>query len=108
MEYQQNNSEYLQLNTTWHQEDAAWKAKQILQAINRNKIEVKTIAEIGCGAGEILVQLQQNLADKTIAFSGLDIALDAIAMAKPKEKATYKIYHIPLDISALSILLTIQ
>lgn len=146
MEYQQHNSEYLQLNPTWHQQDAAWKAQQILQAISSNKIEAKTIAEIGCGSGEILVQLQQNLTDKTIAFSGFDIALDAITIAKPKEnsklqyftkdptklddrfdvlliidviehiddylgfiksikeKATYKIYHIPLDMSALSII----
>lgn len=109
--------------------------------MKRNNLHPKTVAEIGCGAGEILNQLHQRLEDKTILFSGYEISPDAYNLCKQRtkdrlgffqedlletsqtldllllidvfehvedyigfirksaNKATYKIYHIPLDIS---------
>ena len=144
-DYVQTNSSYLHANPTWHVEDSAWKATQILKLIERNKLTPKSIVEIGCGAGEILNQLQQRMKDKDIDFSGYEIAPDAFKLAhtrtkerliffqedllqnnhaydlllmidvfehvedyigfvrKCNTKATYKIYHIPLDMSLWSI-----
>ncbi len=43
---------YLELNPTWHVEDSPWKAKQIFEIIHRNRLQPKSICEIGCGAGD--------------------------------------------------------
>lgn len=145
-EYTAENSNYLQTNPTWHVQDSPWKATQILKMLERNKLQPASVVEIGCGAGEILNQLQQRMDDKSIQFSGYEIAPDAFKLAqtrqrsnltyycedllqnnntydlllmidvfehvddylgfikKASDKAQYKIYHIPLDISLWSVL----
>jgi SAM-dependent methyltransferase len=144
-EYTSQNSKYLNANPTWHAEDSPWKATQVLKLIERNTLQPKTIAEIGCGAGEILNQLHQRMDDKSIHFAGYEIAPDAYKLAQTRvkerlqffqddllqidttfdlllmmdvfehvedyigfvrkcnSKATYKIYHIPLDMNIWSI-----
>lgn len=143
--YTASDSDYLHQNPCWHVEDSPWKATQILRIMEKNQLHPKTVVEIGCGAGEILNQLHARLPDKSISFSGYEIAPDAMRMAEERrkerldfyqenlldtdrhfdlllmidvfehvddyigfiraasEKATYKIYHIPLDISMFSI-----
>ncbi len=145
-EYTEENSEYLKDNPTWHVEQSPWKATQVLKMVERNKLQPKTVVEIGCGAGEILNQLYQRMPDKNVEFSGYEIAPDAFTLSqsrtrdrlhffhedllqsnnkfdlmlmidvfehvddylgflrKSKEKATYKIFHIPMDIAVLSVL----
>lgn len=145
IDYSKDDSNYLQANPTWHVEDSAWKATQILKLLEGNNLTPKSIVEIGCGAGEILNQLQQRMSDKEIDFSGYEIAPDAFKLAQTRAKerlhffqedlllnnntyelllmidvfehvedyigfvrkctakATYKIYHIPLDMSIWSI-----
>jgi 2-polyprenyl-3-methyl-5-hydroxy-6-metoxy-1,4-benzoquinol methylase len=144
--YASENSDYLKQNPTWHIEDSPWKATQILKMIERNQLKPATVAEIGCGAGEILNQLESRSQDKTVQFSGFEISPDAFQMAQERKKerlhffkenllessqrfdlllvidvfehvpdymnflskcsnkATYKIYHVPLDMSVLSVL----
>ena len=55
------SGEYAAKNPTYHVEDSAWKAHQILKIIQRNNLQPLSICEVGCGAGEILRQLQSNL-----------------------------------------------
>ncbi|MGH2649253.1 MAG: class I SAM-dependent methyltransferase [Ginsengibacter sp.] len=83
--YTKENGDYLQNNPTWHVEDSPWKAKQILKIFDRNGINPKSIAEIGCGAGEILNQLYLAMPQDVI-FTGYDISTDAIKIAKQREK----------------------
>ena len=56
-----NSGQYLE-NTggTWHSEDSLWKAQQISRIIDNNHLHPKKIAEIGCGAGQILVSLSKT------------------------------------------------
>ena len=91
-EYTAENSNYLQTNPGWHVEDSAWKATQILKMLERNKLQPKSVVEVGCGAGEILNQLQQRMADKTIRFSGYEIAPDAFKMAQTRQKENLHFY----------------
>ncbi|MEI6346728.1 MAG: class I SAM-dependent methyltransferase [Bacteroidota bacterium] len=79
-----NDSTYLSNNPTWHEEDAQFKSDKILQILNRNHINYKTVCEIGCGSGEILVQLASKL-DEQIHFCGFDISKDAIEIAEKKQ-----------------------
>jgi hypothetical protein len=83
--YLKENGDYLNNNPTWHVEDSPWKAKQILKIIGRNDLNPKTIAEIGCGAGEILNQLHLKMTND-VSFFGYDISIDAINIAKKREK----------------------
>ncbi|HVQ39324.1 MAG TPA: hypothetical protein VMS31_17425, partial [Pyrinomonadaceae bacterium] len=53
--------EYVERNPTYHVEDSPWKAQHILSLMQKNALQPRTICEIGCGAGEILRQLQSWL-----------------------------------------------
>jgi 2-polyprenyl-3-methyl-5-hydroxy-6-metoxy-1,4-benzoquinol methylase len=83
--YTEEDGEYKKNNPTWHVEDSPWKAKQVLKILNRNAMNPKTIAEIGCGAGEILNQLHLKMSPQT-HFYGFDISSDAITLARQREK----------------------
>jgi cyclopropane fatty-acyl-phospholipid synthase-like methyltransferase len=134
--------EYLEKNPTYHVEDSSWKAEQILRLMKKNQLQPRTVCEVGCGAGEILRQLQTQLPADT-EFFGYEISPHAFALCEPRAnerlqfkcedlltgntpgfdlllcidvfehvpdylsflrdvraKARYKIFHIPLDMSA--------
>jgi cyclopropane fatty-acyl-phospholipid synthase-like methyltransferase len=134
--------EYVERNPTYHVEDSAWKAGQILRMIEKHDLQPQSICEVGCGAGEILKQLQSGLPADT-RFSGYEISPQAFALCQERanqglkffcedllaaktanfdlllcldvfehvedyfsflrglrDKATHKIFHIPLDLSA--------
>jgi hypothetical protein len=90
--YTEEKGEYLKNNPNWHIEDSHWKAKQILKMLSRNSIHPKSIAEIGCGAGEILNQLHLSM-PKDVSFKGYDISIDAINLAKERDKERLKFEH---------------
>jgi Methyltransferase domain len=139
--------EYLAKNPKWHEEDSPWKAKQILRMIKKHNLQPRSICEIGCGAGEIINVMYNELPDH-ISFAGYEISPYAHELSKRKtkerlrfylkdlllekdvyydillvidvvehvedyfnflriirEKAEYKIFHIPLDISIQKVLL---
>ncbi len=147
MDNMYNNGTYLQNNPTWHVEDSPWKATNIMKMIIKNNITPKLVCEIGCGAGEILIQLSKRMNANVMlhgyetsrqAFSlctqktnerityflkdivstnddyyyDLILVIDVIEHVKDyygfidkiKSKGKYKIFHIPLDISARSIM----
>lgn len=79
-----NDNTYLAKNPTWHEEDASFKASKIIKLLERNSISYRTVSEIGCGSGEILVQLEYQLPEVK-KFFGFDISKDAINIAKKKE-----------------------
>ena len=75
--------DYLIRNPTWHVEDSPWKAKQIIRMLTRNSLAPKTICEVGCGAGEILRHLQQNLSEQCL-FWGYEVSPQAFALCKQR------------------------
>lgn len=83
--YTKQDGKYLQNNPTWHVEDSPWKARQIIKALDRNSFEIKSVVEVGCGAGEILNQLYQSMPED-INFTGYDISIDAIQIAESRKK----------------------
>jgi SAM-dependent methyltransferase len=138
---------YLDKNPTWHVEDSPWKAEQIMRIINRNGIRPRTVCEIGCGAGEILRQLQHKIG-ADCDFWGYEISPQAFALCTERgngklhfrnkdilddsdlhfdvlllidliehledylgflrsvrHMSTYKVFHIPLDLSVQTVLL---
>lgn len=135
---------YLANNATWHVQDSPWKARQVAAMLSRNGLRPRTVAEIGCGAGEILNQLSAIMPGSI--FSGYELSPQAFELCATrasanvryfcedllqtqaffdcllcmdvfehvrdymsflvglKRKATYKIFHIPLDLSVLAVL----
>src|SRR5256885_2163026 len=75
--------EYLKKNPTWHVEESPWKAKQILHMMARQMLTPTKICEIGCGVGEVLKQLQDQM-DTSCQFWGYDISPQAIQLATPR------------------------
>ncbi|WP_081851142.1 bifunctional 2-polyprenyl-6-hydroxyphenol methylase/3-demethylubiquinol 3-O-methyltransferase UbiG [Bradyrhizobium sp. URHD0069] len=80
-----SNTEYLASNPTWHVEDSPWKAQKIYEILRRNNLKPSRIAEIGCGAGEILVQLKAHLPESS--FVGYEMSEQAFALARSRERA---------------------
>jgi cyclopropane fatty-acyl-phospholipid synthase-like methyltransferase len=79
------DSTYLSHNPTWHVEDSAWKAEQIVQMLSSNGLHPHTVCEVGCGAGEILSQLHTRL-PPDVTFHGYDISPQAIALAQQRQR----------------------
>lgn len=139
------NGEYLAKNPLWHLEESEWKAVQITRMLQKNQISPATVCDVGCGAGEVLRQLQKTL-NNDCKLYGYDVSPQAIELAlcranerlhfclgdlcvvegawfdlilaldvfehvedyygflrQLKAKAHYKIFHIPLDISAQTV-----
>tara|TARA_Y200000002_G_scaffold316418_1_gene274730 strand:+ start:384 stop:1082 length:699 start_codon:yes stop_codon:yes gene_type:complete len=78
-----NNSEYMDKNPSWHVEHSAWKADQVKKIINQNDLTLNKIIEVGCGAGEILVNLSKDYPNRK--FIGYEISKEIFAIAKNKE-----------------------
>jgi SAM-dependent methyltransferase len=63
---------YDKLNPSWDTEDSAWKAGLVADLLARHRLQPRTLAEIGCGAGAVLAALQPRLPDTEL--HGWDIA----------------------------------
>lgn len=74
---------YLRRNPTWHVEDSPPKARQIEKMLRRNGLMPRTVAEIGCGAGEILVQLQKTFPDSD--YFGFEVSPQAFSLCRERE-----------------------
>ena len=55
------NGDYLQRNPSWHVAYSPAKAALIQSMMERARIAPRAICEVGCGAGEVLRQLQLKL-----------------------------------------------
>lgn len=77
------DGEYLAKNPAWHVEESAWKARHVLRMLRQNRVSPRTVCDVGCGAGEVLKQLKENL-DRECVFWGYDISPQAIDLAKTR------------------------
>ena len=89
------NGAYLEKNPGWHIEESPWKARQVHRMLKKRNLTPHTICEVGCGAGEVLNELQKLLQDQTVLW-GYDISPQAIALCRPKtnERLHFKLADI--------------
>ena len=74
---------YSHLAPDWHTDESAAKAREILRLLQSHRLTPRTICEVGCGAGEVLRQLQMALpADAEL--TGYDISPQAIELTQPR------------------------
>ncbi|WP_337270769.1 class I SAM-dependent methyltransferase [Oryzifoliimicrobium ureilyticus] len=76
------SSQYAELNPTWHEEDSPWKAQQIAKIIQKNGVKFSSLCEVGCGTGEILLNLSRTFPNAK--FDGYEVAPHAYQRAKTK------------------------
>lgn len=89
------SDEYLKLNPSWHVEESEWKAKHILRLMKLHHITPETVCEVGCGAGEVLRQLQMRMDDACL-FWGYDISPEALELAT--SRANDRLHFVLADI----------
>ena len=85
---------YLENNPGWHVGDAPWKSTQILKMIRKHSLQPATVCEIGCGAGETLNRLCEELHDTQ--FSGYEISPQAFELCLTREKE--RLHFFPGDL----------
>jgi cyclopropane fatty-acyl-phospholipid synthase-like methyltransferase len=90
--------EYIEKNPTYHVEDSSWKAGEVLKLIEKHRLAPQTICEVGCGAGEILKQLQMRLSAET-RFFGYEISPQAYALCQQRENDRLKFFCEDLIVS---------
>jgi len=78
------NGKYLENNPTWHVEYSPWKARNVQGLLQHMRLHPKTVCEVGCGAGEVLRQLQLKM-HSDCRFWGYDVAPAAIELARERE-----------------------
>jgi cyclopropane fatty-acyl-phospholipid synthase-like methyltransferase len=86
---------YLQKNPLWHADESPFKVTQILHMLQKNRLNPRTLCEVGCGAGEVLKLLQERL-DTGCSFWGYEISPQALEICKSKanEKLQFKLADI--------------
>lgn len=79
------DGQYFEKNPMWHEEEAHWKAHNIIKLIKKNNVNPQTICDIGCGSGGILNEMSKNL-NNEIKFYGYEISPQAFKICKKKAK----------------------
>lgn len=80
---------YMEAVRDWHASDAPWKAGKILSMLDAHGIAPETICDVGCGAGEVVAELQRRMGPN-VEFRGYDVSPQAIAICRPKENPKLK------------------
>jgi cyclopropane fatty-acyl-phospholipid synthase-like methyltransferase len=83
---------YLERNPTWHEEEAPWRARMVLQMLQKHAIKPRTVCEVGCGAGGVLEQLSLRLPADT-RFEGFEISPQAYELCLPKQEQNL-VFHL--------------
>ena len=91
------NGTYFKNNPDWDIADAPWKVKVMVGLLQKNKIKATDVIEIGCGAGENLVELAKQY-PSIQQLRGYDISPQAIELAK--HKSTDRIHFFNDDLAA--------
>ena len=85
------SGKYLDSNPDWHAADAPYKARWINEILYRNLVDPTSIVEIGCGSGDILVNLENYFPQAML--TGYDISPQACSISSSKETDHLSFYE---------------
>jgi cyclopropane fatty-acyl-phospholipid synthase-like methyltransferase len=83
--------EYQEKNPSFHVEDSPWKARQIQKMLNLQGASLSRVADVGCGAGEILAQLAKLY--PAAKFEGFEMSPQGFALCTQRESDRVKFYN---------------
>lgn len=75
IEKRYHDGSYLANNPDWDRQDCLWKSNLVKHVLNEFKINLKSVCEIGCGTGDVLVHLKKSYPD--CEYTGYDISPQA-------------------------------
>jgi SAM-dependent methyltransferase len=75
-----DDGRYLSNNPGWHEDDAAWKAAQVLSLLGYRNFRPESIVDIGCGTGGVL-EVIANAMDGT-RLVGYDLSQQALGVVE--------------------------
>jgi SAM-dependent methyltransferase len=76
---------YQKTHPSWHVEESPFKVRQIRRMLSRHTLPLRTLCDVGCGAGAVLTELQEYLPGDCQCW-GYDVSQYAIAMAKQRTR----------------------
>ena len=83
---------YLEKVREWHAGDSPWKASKVLRMLRSRHLSPKSVCDVGCGAGKILVEMQRKMPQEVV-FCGYDISPQAISIARPQENSKLHFFN---------------
>jgi SAM-dependent methyltransferase len=91
---------YLDSNPSWHVEHSAWKARQVAAMLARNRLQPRSVCDVGCGVGEVLNELQRLL-DPATSFVGYEVSPQAYELARTRasERLRFVLGALPAESS---------
>lgn len=85
------DGQYLEKNPSFHVEDSPWKAGQILRMLRSVSLCPGLVAEVGCGAGEIPVQLSRELVDT--CFDGYELSPQGFVLCQTRQSGRIRFFN---------------
>jgi SAM-dependent methyltransferase len=82
---------YLAESPGWHAGDAPFKAKHVCDLIDRNRLKVETLVDVGCGAGFVSREVARHLPSTEV--TGFEISADAATLWPDNRPANLKYHH---------------
>lgn len=76
---QYDDGRYRQHNADWHDQDASWKALQIVDLLSSVALQPASVCDVGCGTGGVLANLSRFLPHATMV--GFEPSQDAVQLA---------------------------
>jgi len=92
---------YAASNPNYHIADSDWKARHVLALLQRHGVAPGSVAEVGCGAGEIVKRICDAM-PAVREFEGWEISPQAIALCREREGGRLVFRHGDLLASELS------
>lgn len=77
------NDKYGSNNPNWHSEDSSWKANKIVRLLRRFGFVPSTVAEVGSGAGGVLVDVVSNI---STSATGVGYEPSSLAYATAQQR----------------------
>lgn len=84
-----NDGCYLSRNPGWHENDATWKASQVLSLLADQNLRPASIVDVGCGTGGVLEVLAGALNGTRLV--GYDPSSRAVALVKRSGKVELRV-----------------
>jgi SAM-dependent methyltransferase len=84
-----NDGRYLAKNPRWHEDDATWKAAQVLALLDDRNFLPESIVDIGCGTGGVLDVMARVLNGTRLV--GYDPSSKAIEMVERSDKVELRV-----------------
>src|ERR1700733_9736753 len=84
-----NDGGYLSKNPSWHENDATWKASQVLSLLSDWDLRPQSIVDIGCGTGGVLEAMAGALNGTRLV--GYDLSSQAIDLVSRSDQIDLRV-----------------